>query len=270
MPSWTSGRRPDAERGANNCSSSLTHWSAVFGGVIAIGVTIRALAFDFVGRSAIQRLSPCSSATVQSSRSDCCPRLPYRVRAVTLSGACFVAAGSAVRPAGTGAGTRAPPRAQCVDCRPLPGRAGMIGSLLVAGAIVAIVGRPEPVDTFSPWSSAIDVVCVAGVLTVLVQFVVSRLERSLDHSSTGVGTSAGRTGAARAGTGRAHARARDASTDAKARRRWTGWRAVWPTTSTTPCRWCSAGPSCCAMRRSRSRCRTGSSRFAPPPNGAGA
>jgi len=48
---------------------------------------------------------------------------------------------------------------------------------------VAIIGRPEPPEAFSPWSSAIDLVCVAGVLTVLVQFVVSRLERSLAHTS---------------------------------------------------------------------------------------
>ena len=59
----------------------------------------------------------------------------------------------------------------------------MVGSLILAGAIVAILGRPEPVATFTAWSSAIDVVCVAGVMTILVEFVVRRLEGSLEHSS---------------------------------------------------------------------------------------
>ena len=63
------------------------------------------------------------------------------------------------------------------------GRAGMLASLLLVGATVALFGHPEPVGTFSAWSSALDVVCVAGVLTIIVQFVVSRLEGSLRERS---------------------------------------------------------------------------------------
>jgi signal transduction histidine kinase len=63
------------------------------------------------------------------------------------------------------------------------GRTGMIASLLLAGAAIAIIGRPEPVATYSSWHSALDFICVAGVMTVLVQLVVSRLERSLTHSA---------------------------------------------------------------------------------------
>jgi signal transduction histidine kinase/ActR/RegA family two-component response regulator len=161
---------------------TLTHWSALFGGVIAIGVTIRALAFDFVDvrHPAFAAMFAGYGAIVALRL---LPGLPYRVRAVALSAAWFIAAGSAVLLRGL-----APAPVLVVGLGVLIaalflGRAGMLGGLLLAGAVVAIVGRPEPPETFSPWSSAIDVVCVAGVLTVLVQFVVSRLERSLEHTS---------------------------------------------------------------------------------------
>ena len=161
---------------------TLTHWGAIFGGVIAIGVTIRALAFDFVDVShpAFAAMFVGYGAIVALRL---LPGLPYHVRAVTLSAACFIAAGGAILLRGL-----APAPVLLVGLGVLIaalflGRAGMLGGLLLAGAIVAIVGRPEPPEAFNPWSNAIDVVCVAGVLTVLVQFVVSRLERSLEHSS---------------------------------------------------------------------------------------
>jgi signal transduction histidine kinase/CheY-like chemotaxis protein len=111
------------------------------------------------------------------------PGLPYRARAIMLSAASFLAAGSAVLLRGL-----APAPVLLIGLGVLIsslflGRAGMFGSLLMAGAIVGLAGRPEPNASFNSWSSAIDVVCVAGVLTVLVQFVVSRLEGSVERSS---------------------------------------------------------------------------------------
>ncbi len=175
-------RRPETGSWREQLLLTLTHWGAILGGVIAIGVTIRALAFDFVDVShpAFAAMFVGYGAIVALRL---LPGLPYHVRAVTLSAACFIAAGGAILLRGL-----APAPVLLVGLGVLIaalflGRAGMLGGLLLAGAIVAIVGRPEPAEAFNPWSNAIDVVCVAGVLTVLVQFVVSRLERSLEHSS---------------------------------------------------------------------------------------
>jgi len=175
-------RRPETGSWREQLMLTLTHWGAIFGGVIAIGVTIRALAFDFVDVShpAFAAMFVGYGAIVALRL---LPGLPYHVQAVTLSAACFIAAGGAILLRGL-----APAPVLLVGLGVLIaalflGRAGMLGGLLLAGAIVAIVGRPEPPEAFNPWSNAIDVVCVAGVLTVLVQFVVSRLERSLEHSS---------------------------------------------------------------------------------------
>jgi signal transduction histidine kinase/ActR/RegA family two-component response regulator len=161
---------------------TLTHWGAIFGGVIAIGVTIRTLAFDFVDVShpAFAAMFVGYGAIVALRL---LPGLPYLVRAVTLSAACFIAAGGAVLLRGLAPAPVLLVGLGVVIAALFLGRAGMLGGLLLAAATVAIIGRPEPPEAFSPWSSAIDFVCVAGVLTVLVQFVVSRLERSLAHSS---------------------------------------------------------------------------------------
>ena len=67
------GTRPDAGAWRERLLLTLTHWSAVFGGVIAIGVTIRALASGFVDLSN-PAFRSCSSATVQLSRCDSCQR----------------------------------------------------------------------------------------------------------------------------------------------------------------------------------------------------
>ena len=210
-------RRPETGSWREQLLLTLTHWSAIFGGVIAIGVTIRAFAFDFVDVShpAFAAMFVGYGAIVALRL---LPGLPYHVRAVTLSAACFTAAASAVVLRGL-----APAPVLLVGLGVLIaalflGRAGMLGGLLLAGAIVAILGRPEPPEAFNPWSNAIDVVCVAGVLTVLVQFVVSRLERSLEHSSQALERLQVGTGASGARAGPAHAGAGDAAANAKARR----------------------------------------------------
>ena len=161
---------------------TLTHWSALFGGVIAIGVVIRALGFDFadVRHPAFAAMFVGYGAIVVLRL---LPRLPYHVRAVTLSVAMFIAAGSAVFLRGLAAAPVLLLGLGVLISALFLGRAGMLGSLILAGTIVALIGHPEPSDTFYPWSSALDVVCVAGVMTVLVQFVVSRLEGSLEESS---------------------------------------------------------------------------------------
>jgi signal transduction histidine kinase len=175
-------RRPDVRAWREQLLNTLTHWSALFGGIIAVGVTIRALAFDFVdARHPAFVVMLVGYGAIVALR--LLPRLPYRVRAITLSGACFVTAGGAVVLRGLAAAPILLLGIGVLMSTLFLGRAGMIGSLIVAGGTVAIVGRPESAATFSPWASAIDVVCVAGVLTVLVHFVVSRLEGSLDHRS---------------------------------------------------------------------------------------
>jgi signal transduction histidine kinase len=174
--------RADAPAWREQLLFTLTHWSALFGGVIAIGVTIRAFFFNFadvrdpsfitmfLGYGAIVALR-------------LTPRLPYRVRALTMSVATFVAAGGAIDVRGLAAAPVLLLGFAVLMTALFVGRAGMIGSLALAGAIVAFLGHPEPVATFNPWSSAIDAVCVAGVMTILVEFVVRRLEGSLEHSS---------------------------------------------------------------------------------------
>jgi signal transduction histidine kinase len=174
--------RADAPAWREQLLFRLTHWSALFGGVIAVGVIVRALFFDFadirdpsfvtmfVGYGAIVAMR-------------LLPRLPYRVRALTMSAASFVAAGGAIDVRGLAAAPVLLLGFGVLIAALFVGRAGMIGGLVLAGAIVAILGRPEPVATFSPWSSAIDVVCIAGVMTIVVHFVVRRLEGSLEHSS---------------------------------------------------------------------------------------
>ena len=177
------GTRPGAGAWREGLLLSLTHWSAVFGGVIAIGVIIRALASDFVDIS-----HPAFVAMLVGYGAIVALRLlsalPYRVRAVGLSGACFVAASSAVLLRGLAPAPVLLLGLSVVIATLFLGRTGMLASLLLMGATVALFGRPEPSDIYSPWSSALDVVCVTGVMTVIVQFVVSRLERSLDESST--------------------------------------------------------------------------------------
>ena len=174
--------RPAAPAWREQLLLTLTHWSALLGGVIAVGVVIRALFFDFadVRHPAFVMMFVGYGAIVALRL---VPRLSYLVRATGMVAACFVAAGSAVILRGLAAAPVLLLGFAVLIGALFLGRAGMLGSLLVAGATVAIAGRPEAATTFSPWASAIDFVCVAGVLTVLVQFVVSRLERSLEHTS---------------------------------------------------------------------------------------
>jgi signal transduction histidine kinase len=161
---------------------TLTHWAALFGGVIAIGVTIRAFFFDFADvRHPSFVIMLLGYGAIVALR--LLPRLSYPVRALSLSAAGFVAAGGAVVLRGLAAAPVLLLGFAVLIAALFLGRAGMLGSLILAGGIVAIFGRPEPVTAFSPWSSAIDVVCVAGVMTVLVEFVVRRLEGSLQHTS---------------------------------------------------------------------------------------
>ena len=174
--------RPAAPAWREQLLLTLTHWSALLGGVIAVGVVIRALFFDFadVRHPAFVMMFVGYGAIVALRL---LPRLSYLVRATGMVAACFVAAGSAVILQGLAAAPVLLLGFAVLIGALFLGRSGMLASLLVAGATVAIVGRPEAATTFSPWASAIDFVCVAGVLTVLVQFVVSRLERSLEHTS---------------------------------------------------------------------------------------
>jgi signal transduction histidine kinase/CheY-like chemotaxis protein len=161
---------------------TLTHWSAVFGGVIAIDVIIRAIAYNFVDLRhpafAAMLIGYCTIVALRLA-----PRLPYAVRAVSLTGASFTAAVSAVVLRGL-----APAPVLLLGLTVLLaalflGRLAMVASLLITGATLVAIGRPEPSAAYSPWSSALDVVCVAGVLAIIVQFVVSRLEHSVSERS---------------------------------------------------------------------------------------
>ena len=174
--------RSEARAWREDLLFALTHWSAVCGAVIAIVVTVRALVFDFIDvRHPAFVVMFLAYGAIVALR--LLPRLPYRVRALTLSGACFVSAASAVVLRGLAAAPVLVLGLTVLIAALFLGRAGMIGSLILAGATVAVVGRAEPDATFSPWASAIGVVCVTGVLTILVQFVVSRLEGSLAERS---------------------------------------------------------------------------------------
>ena len=176
MRSWTSVTGPDARSWREHLLLSLTHWSAVFGGVIALGVTVRAFASDFVDvRHPAFAIMIAAYGAIVALRF--LPALPYRTRAATLSGACFVAAASAVPLRGLAAAPVLLLALTVLLAALFLGRAAMIGSLILVGATVAVLGHPEPVGTFSVWTSALGLVCVAGLLTVLVQFVVSRLGR---------------------------------------------------------------------------------------------
>ena len=174
--------RPDAPTWREELILTLTHWSALLGGIIAVAVIIRVVFFDFadVNHPAFVAMFIGYGAIVALRL---LPRLSYPVRAVTLSAASFVAAGSAVVLRGLAAAPVLLLGLGVLVASLFLGRVGMVGSLVVAGSFVAIVGRPEPIAAFSSWSSAIDLVCVAGVLTVLVQFVVRRLEGSVEHST---------------------------------------------------------------------------------------
>src|ERR1700752_1044325 len=122
-------RRPETGSWRELLLLTLTHWGAIFGGVIAIGVTIRTLAFDFVDVShpAFAAMFVGYGAIVALRL---LPGLPYHVRAVTLSGACFTAAGAAILLRGL-----APAPVLLVGLGVLIaalflGRAGMFGGLL--------------------------------------------------------------------------------------------------------------------------------------------
>jgi signal transduction histidine kinase/CheY-like chemotaxis protein len=174
--------RADAPAWREQLLLTVTHWSALFGSVIAVGVIVRAVLFDFADVSDPSFITMfLGYGAIVAMR--LLPRLPYRVRALTMSAASFAAAGGAIDVRGLAAAPVLLLGFGVLIAALFVGRAGMIGSLVLAGVIVAIVGEPEPVATFNRWSSAIDVVCVAGVMTILVDFVVRRLERSLEHSS---------------------------------------------------------------------------------------
>jgi len=161
---------------------SLTHWSAVLGGVIALVVAFRSLASDVVdvGHPAFAAMLAGYGAIVGLRL---WPGLPYRVRAVTLSAACLVVAGSAVVQRGLAATPVLLLGLSVLLAALFVGRVAMLGSLVVAGSIVAVAGRPESAATFSPFATSIGVVCAVGILTILVQLVVGRLETSLEQSS---------------------------------------------------------------------------------------
>jgi signal transduction histidine kinase/CheY-like chemotaxis protein len=174
--------RPGGRAWREQLLLTVTHWSAVFGGIIALGVAIRAVGSNFVDvRHPAFAIMLVTFAAIVAIRFS--PGLPYRVRAIVLSGAGFASAACAVVLRGLAAAPVLLLGLSVLIAALFLGRAWMIGSLIVLGATVGIIGRPEPVATFSPWSSALDVVCVTGVLTVLVHFVVSRLERTLQESS---------------------------------------------------------------------------------------
>jgi signal transduction histidine kinase len=178
--------RPEGSPWRAQLLLTLIHWSAISGGVIAIGVTIRALFWDFadVRHPAFVAMMAGYGVIVALRL---LPGLSYRVQAVTLSGACFVAASSAVVLRGLAAAPVLLLGLHVLIAGLFFGRKGLLASLISVGATVAIGGRPEPSANFNAWSSAVDVVCVAGVLTVLVQFVVQRLEGSLADSARALG-----------------------------------------------------------------------------------
>ena len=182
MPGMNERSAHDALGWREQLLLTLTHWSAVLGGVIAIVVAIRSLAFDVagVGHPAFAAVLTSYGAIVGLRL---WPSLPYRVRAVTLSAACLVAAASAVVLRGLAATPVLLLGLSVLLAALFLGRAAMLGSLIVVGSVVAVAGRPESAATFSPWATSIGVTCIVGILTILVQFVVSRLERSLEHSS---------------------------------------------------------------------------------------
>jgi signal transduction histidine kinase len=160
----------------------LIHWSTLFGSVIAVGVTVRALFFDFADvRHPAFIVMLAGYGAIAALRF--LPRLSYRVRAVTLLSACVVTAASAVFLRGLAAAPVLLLGLNVLIAGLFLGRAGMLTTLILVGTVVGVAGRPEPSDAFGAWSSAVDVVCVAGVLTVLVQFVVRRLEGSLEQSA---------------------------------------------------------------------------------------
>ncbi len=161
---------------------SLTHWSVIFGGVIALGVAIGALTSNFgdLRHPAFAIMFAAYGAIVGLRF---LPGLPYGTRAVTLSGACFVAAASAVLLRGLATAPVLLLALTVLIAALFLGRAAMIGSLILVGATVAIVGLPEPASTFSRWSSTLGIICLAGLLTVLVQFVVGRVEGALEESA---------------------------------------------------------------------------------------
>jgi signal transduction histidine kinase/ActR/RegA family two-component response regulator len=177
-----SGTSVDARSWREELLLTLTHWCAVIGGVIAIGVVIRALAYDFVdirhAAFSAMLVSYCAIVALRLA-----PRLPYEARALTLTSAAFTAAVSAVLLRGLAPAPVLLLGLTVVLAALFLGRAGMVASLLTAGATLVAVGRPESIAAYSPWSSALDVVCVAGVLAIIVQFVVSRLEHSLSERS---------------------------------------------------------------------------------------
>jgi signal transduction histidine kinase len=176
--------RRSTERGAwrKDLLLTLIRWSTVFGGVIAIGVTIRALFFGFADVRHPAFIAMLAGYSVIAALRFL-PRLSYRVQAVTLSGACLVTAASAVFLRGLSAAPVLLLGLNVLISGLFLGRGGMLATLVLVGAVVGVAGRPEPSDTFGAWSSAVDVVCVAGVLTVLVQFVVRRLEGSIEQSA---------------------------------------------------------------------------------------
>jgi len=156
---------PDARSWREHLLLSLTHWSAVFGGVIALGVTVRAFVSDFVDvRHPAFATMFVAYGVVVALRF--LPGLPYRTRAATLSGGCFVAAASAVLLRGLAAAPVLLLALTVLLAALFLGRKAMIGSLILIGATVAVLGHPEPVATFSVWTSALGLVCVAGLLTV--------------------------------------------------------------------------------------------------------
>src|SRR6185436_15316401 len=161
---------------------SLTHWSAVLGGVIALVVAFRSLASDVVdvGHPAFAAMLAGYGAIVGLRL---WPSLPYQVRAVTLSAACLVVAGSAVVQRGLAATPVLLLGLSVLLAALFVGRVAMIASLVALGGVVALAGRPESAATFSPWATSIGVVCAVGILTILVRFVVGRLESALEHSS---------------------------------------------------------------------------------------
>jgi signal transduction histidine kinase/CheY-like chemotaxis protein len=111
------------------------------------------------------------------------PRLPYVARALTLTAAAFTAAVSAVILRGLAPAPVLLLGLTILLAALFLGRAGMVASLLTTGVTLVLVSRPESSAAYSPWSSALDVVCVAGVLAIIVQSVVSRLEHSLSEHS---------------------------------------------------------------------------------------
>lgn len=162
--------------------AKLGFWATAFGAIIVVSAVIHAASSPHISIASPEFMAvPVGYLSMVASRF--LPRLGYLARTLALLGGFLVAATGAALYGGLAAGA-VMLLGLCVLAAGLFwGRAGLIAMLAVTAGIVGVLGGPIPVEKYSAVMTVIAYAGVTGALSMLVLWVLQRLESALAETS---------------------------------------------------------------------------------------